>query len=96
MIIGWSWKFWPTPGRSTTVVMLADSSSFLGPMPLSCRTCGLWIPPAAIMTSFLALTTVGTPGFAIGLPGPTGTNEIPVALVPSRRTFVTLDPVTRW
>src|SRR5690606_10948578 len=77
-IIEWSWKFCPTPGRSTTVVMLAEVRSLRGPMPLSWRTCGLWIPPAATMTSFFARTTVSA-----ALLEPTDTNETPVAVVPS-------------
>ncbi len=62
--------------------------------------CGLWMPPAARMTSLLACTVV-VPSVpfvaAVALTGLfTGTNVTPVAVVPSRTILVTLEPVMRW
>jgi len=88
----WSWKFWPTPGRSTTIPIFAASRSFFGPTPLSCRICGLWMPPAERITSFLTLTmVVSAADFAVA-----ATKATPVAVVPSKTILVTFDPVKSW
>jgi hypothetical protein len=78
------------------VVIFAELSSLRGPTPLSWRIWGLWIPPAATMTSFLALTTVSELLLLDGRPELTGTMETPVAVVPLRITLSTLEPVTKW
>lgn len=56
--VGWSWKFFPTPGRSTRVPIPRPDSSFLGPMPESCSSLGVCAVPAAKMISRHALTFV--------------------------------------
>jgi hypothetical protein len=58
MLNGWSWKLLPTPGESTTTGTPASSSRLFGPTPLAWRICGVWMEPAAMMISFLALTVL--------------------------------------
>lgn len=86
---GWSWKFCPTPGRSTTVSIPAASRSFLGPMPLSCNSCGVWMAPAARMTSLFARTVMRSVALrAVDL------KTTPVARSSSKVIRVTLEFVT--
>lgn len=58
-MVGWSWKFWPTPGRSTTTGMPKLVSRSRSPTPDRWRSAGVCIPPAATRTSLLAVTVVG-------------------------------------
>ncbi len=53
---GWSWRFWPTPGRWCRTVMLRFWSVWRGPMPETIRSWGDWKAPADRITSFLAVS----------------------------------------
>lgn len=52
----WSWRLLPTPGRSTSTAIPRGDSTLAIPTPDSSRSWGLWIAPAARMTSRLART----------------------------------------
>jgi len=54
---GWSWRLEPTAGKSRRTSTPAASRTDAGPMPESWRICGVWIEPAARMTSFLAVNS---------------------------------------
>ena len=43
--VAWSWRFWPTPGRSWTRGIPCSARCSLGPTPESNKRCGEWIVP---------------------------------------------------
>jgi hypothetical protein len=49
----WSWKFFPTPGRSWITWMSNAASLAAGPVPERKRSFGVSIDPAVIITSWL-------------------------------------------
>jgi hypothetical protein len=54
----WSWRCWPTPGRSRSTFTPAAFSTSAGPMPDSMSICGEPIAPPERMTSLRTVTVV--------------------------------------
>lgn len=65
----WSERFLPTEGLSTTTGICRASRSARGPIPESCRICGVFIVPAERIISLVADTTKGATGGAVVLAG---------------------------
>lgn len=53
MNMGWSWRFWPTPGRWIRGVMLWEVREERSPMPERRRSFGVSMAPAQRMVSCL-------------------------------------------
>jgi hypothetical protein len=72
----WSERFRPTEGLSTTTGICKASRSARGPIPESCRICGVFIAPAERTISLVADTTEGATGGAVVL-----AEDYPLALL---------------
>src|SRR5689334_17345680 len=85
-VVGWSWRLAPTEGRSFFTWTPAAWSTDAGPMPLVWRSWGVWMAPAARMTSFFAYTLRTVPSeretmrIPLALRGLPGWNRISVAV----------------
>jgi hypothetical protein len=90
--VGWSCRFWPTPGRSETTGIPNLWSSFLGPTPDSWRILGVPNPPAVRITSLAAYTFEGV---AV-LSAVVGRYLTPMAFLPLNKTLATTLEVRRW
>ena len=58
---GWSWRFCPTPARSTATSMPSSRRWVAGPMPESISSCGLLIAPPDRTTSAAAYAVCSRP-----------------------------------
>ena len=89
---GWSMRFWPTPGESTTHGISCFCSSAFGPIPERRRIAGLQYAPPQITTSLFAWYAL-TPPLSVSCTSTPRATSSPVCASGSTSTWSTVLPV---